>query len=112
MSAPHLNNATSAEQIQTFLENNGGVAVIDVFATWCGPCKLVAPYVDQKNKSTGIPLITIDVDEAEDLVGEFEISAMPTFLVIKGQWNNEIARFVGGGKDKADDAFNKALENK
>lgn len=37
---------------------------------------------------------------------------MPTFIVVKGQWSNEVARFVGGGKDKCDLAFNKALELK
>ena len=58
----HLDNATTSGQVQAFLDKNGGIAVVDCFATWCGPCKNIAPYVHKKNTDTGIPLITVDVD--------------------------------------------------
>jgi thioredoxin 1 len=43
-------NATTSAQVQEFLNKNGGIAVVDCFATWCGPCKLIGPLVDQLNK--------------------------------------------------------------
>ena len=46
MPAPCLKNVTSAGQIQDFLDNNGGVAIIEIFATWCDPCIIIAPYVN------------------------------------------------------------------
>lgn len=85
----HL-NAINSNNVQSFLDKNGGVAVVDCFANWCGPCKAIAPYVNKKNQETGIPLITINVDEAEELSQAYKIQAMPTFLVLKGQWNNII----------------------
>ena len=66
----------------------------------------------RKKISTGIPLITIDVDQAADLSAAYNIQAMPTFLVIKGKWDNVIKNIVGGGKDNVNTAFDTAAQNK
>lgn len=57
----------------------------------------MAPFVEKQNKERGIPLIKIDVDQAAELSAGYKIEAMPTFLVIKGTWNNVVHRVVGGG---------------
>lgn len=98
-------DATSPAQVQAFLDSNGGIAVVDCHATWCGPCKAIAPYVMQKNQSTGIPVIKIDVDQAPELSEAYKIQAMPTFLVIKGKWNNIIETVVGGGQPNVNKMF-------
>jgi thiol-disulfide isomerase/thioredoxin len=59
--------ATNQAQVQSFLDSNGGIAVVDCYATWCGPCKNIAPYVHQKCKDTNIPLVKVDVDKAAEL---------------------------------------------
>ena len=59
--------ATTAKQVQDFLDMNGGIAVVDCYATWCGPCKQISPYVEKKNKETGMGLIKIDVDKSSEL---------------------------------------------
>ena len=60
-------DATTSAQIQSFLESKGGIAVVECHATWCGPCRSIANYLVQKNKSSGIPVIKVDVDESPDL---------------------------------------------
>jgi thioredoxin 1 len=75
--------ATTLQQVSSFLQSNGGVAVVDCHATWCGPCKAIAPYVHQKNTQTGIPLIKVDVDQSPELSQFFGIKCMPTFIVVK-----------------------------
>ena len=105
-------DATTKEQVQNFLNANGGIAVIDCHATWCGPCKHIAPYVMKKNQETGIALIKVDVDQAPDLSATYKIQAMPTFLVVKGQWDNVILNVVGGGQGNVDKAYNHAQSHK
>ena len=102
-------DAITHDQVQDFLDQNGGIAVIDCHATWCGPCKSIAPYVLQKHGQTGIGLIKIDVDQSPQLSGAYSVQAMPTFLVVKGQWSNVILNVVGGGKPNVDKVFNHAV---
>ncbi len=57
-------------------------------------------------------MVTVDVDQAEQLAASYQVQAMPTFLVIKGKWDNVIERVVGGGKANVDNVFAKAQSSK
>merc|ERR1711931_185363 len=64
----------------------GKLIVIDFFAVWCGPCKMIAPKLEEMSKSMDdVVFLKVDVDECEDLAAEFQISAMPTFVF----WKNK-----------------------
>lgn len=60
----------------------------------------------------GIPLVKVDVDKSPELSQAYQIQAMPTFLVIKGKWNNVIKNVVGGGKGNVDQVFAHASSSK
>lgn len=61
-----------------------GAVVIDFFATWCGPCKRIAPIFDQLDKKNpSVTFLKVDVDESAELVEYFGVNAMPTFIFIK-----------------------------
>jgi thioredoxin 1 len=61
-----------------------GVVVVDFFATWCGPCKQIAPYYQQMAGTfPGITFLKADVDEAQGLAADYDVQVLPTFVVFK-----------------------------
>ena len=73
--------------------------LVDFFATWCGPCKMMAPIVEEieKEMEGKINVYKIDTDEATDLAMQYDIMSIPTFIVFK---NGEVAATAIGMKDK------------
>ena len=62
-----------------------GVALIDFYADWCGPCRMLSPVVDEiATEREDILVGKINVDEEEDLAREFGIFSIPTLVVMKG----------------------------
>lgn len=57
-------------------------------------------------------LLKVDVDKAPDLSSAYKIQAMPTFLALKGQWNNVVNTVVGGGQGNVDKVFGVAASSK
>ena len=62
-----------------------GTVLVDFFATWCGPCKMLAPVLEDldKDPSFDVQIIKIDTDEAEEIAMEYRIQAIPTLILFK-----------------------------
>ena len=73
------------DSLKSELANAGDkLVVIDFYATWCGPCKVIAPKVVEMAASMdNVVFLKVDVDENEDASQEYKITAMPTFLFFK-----------------------------
>ena len=64
--------------------NSGKTALIDFYAVWCGPCKMMSPVVDEiAEENPDIVVGKIDVDENDDLAERYQVMSIPTILVIK-----------------------------
>ena len=74
-----------------------GKVLVDFHATWCGPCKAIAPYVVQQCQAHGVHLVKVDVDQASEISQKYGISAMPTFKVLKADGTVALEK-VGGGQ--------------
>ena len=71
--------------------NNGKPSLADFFATWCGPCKMQGPILEQLKQKIGddANIIKIDVDRTPDLAAEYQIRSVPTLIIFKDgtpQW--------------------------
>ena len=65
--------------------------LIDFFATWCGPCKMLGPVLE--NYSSGIKTIKVDVDEFDELAREYGVMSIPTLVLMED--GKEVKRNVG-----------------
>lgn len=61
-----------------------GISVVDFFATWCGPCKMLSPVLEElaKEKSE-IRFIKVDIDQQENLARQYGVMSVPTLLFFK-----------------------------
>lgn len=73
--------------------------LVDFYADWCGPCKALAPTLEEAATELGdkATIVKINVDENQELAGQYGIRSIPTLLVFKG---GEIANTIVGIKSK------------
>ena len=64
--------------------------MVDFWASWCGPCRMVSPIVDEiAEENDSIKVCKVNVDEQQELASEFQVMTIPTLVVIKnGQFQN------------------------
>ena len=67
--------------------------LVDFNATWCGPCKMLAPVLDEIAAEDKIKIVSIDVDENEDLAASYGVSSIPCLVLFKN--GKEEKREVG-----------------
>ncbi len=87
-------NLNSENFKQEVLEESKTV-LIDFWAEWCMPCKMMAPVVDEiaKEKEADLKVAKVNIDENEDLAMEYNVMSIPTFIIIKQ--GKEVARTIG-----------------
>lgn len=59
---------------------NSGVVVKYFYADWCGPCKMMAPYLEDVANATGVTIVKIDADKHRDLIAEHNLRSVPTMF--------------------------------
>ena len=85
----------SQDDFETTVLSAGVPVLVDFYADWCAPCKMVAPMLDEiAREQIGNMLVTkVDTDAAPDIAMTYEIRSIPTLIIFRG--GEEIARSVG-----------------
>ncbi len=67
------------------IAKNSDVAVVDFSATWCGPCRMLAPVLEDVSEKLGdrVDFYNVDVDEAQGLAMEYRVSSVPCLVLMK-----------------------------
>ena len=86
-----LNNSQFYNKIRT----SDKLVVMDFFATWCGPCKMLTPIFESLSKemSDKVDFAKIDIDRSLEVAQEYEIVSVPTMIIFKN--GKEVQRIVG-----------------
>ncbi|WP_250674658.1 thioredoxin [Paraclostridium ghonii] len=94
------------EEFRTEVENTSEITVVDFFATWCGPCKMLAPVFDELgNDIDKAKFLKVDIDKSLELARRFQVTTVPTVIVFKD--GEEAERLVGFiPKQKLEDMVN------
>ena len=99
-----LKHINSVEEFDASIKE--GVVLVDFFATWCGPCKMLSPVLEEvADEKTELTILKIDVDEVGQLAARYGIQAIPTLMLFKNgqrietrmgyQNKNQLLAFVG-----------------
>ncbi len=76
----------STPDFQKEVLEHKGVALVDFYADWCGPCRILGPMleeIDKQNKDKNVKLLKINVDENQQLAGMFGVMSIPTVIIFK-----------------------------
>lgn len=88
-------NAFTDKNFDSEVTHAKGLAIVDMFATWCGPCKMMAPIVEELSKQYEgkVKIGKLDVDESGETASKFGIASIPTTIFFKD--GKEVDRLVG-----------------
>ena len=74
------------EKFEELINNTAEPVLVDFYATWCGPCKMMHPILENVKARVGnkARIVKIDVDEQQALAMKYQIQAVPTLMLFKG----------------------------
>ena len=74
----------SASDFEEEVLKEKGVVVVDFWATWCGPCKMIAPIVEELDEEmSNVKFVKVDVDKNPQIANQYKIVSIPTLKIFK-----------------------------
>lgn len=77
-------NTFNEENFETEVLNAKGTVIVDFYADWCGPCKMMSPIIDEiAEEMPEVKVGKVNVDESGDLAMKYDVSSIPTIMIVK-----------------------------
>ncbi len=94
-----MSEVVSSADFQAKVLEAKGKVLVDFFATWCGPCRMVAPVIDEvaAEKAGEISVYKVDIDQSPDIASRYGVMSVPTIAVFE---NGQIVRQTVGAQPK------------
>ncbi len=86
----HLTN----ENFETEVLKNSGITLVDFWASWCGPCKMIGPVLDELSlEMNDTKIAKVNVDDEQELAAKYGIRSIPTLIIFKN--GEKVEQMVG-----------------
>lgn len=77
---------------------NQDFVLVDFYADWCGPCRMILPFLEEIQNELGINIVKINIDDSPDVASRYEVMSIPTLIIFK---NGEKVSVNVGAASKA-----------
>ncbi|KHD86945.1 thioredoxin [Heyndrickxia ginsengihumi] len=104
MAIAHATDATFSQEVSE------GLVLTDFWATWCGPCKMIAPVLEELDAELGdkVKIVKVDVDENQETASKFGVMSIPTLILMKN--GEQVDKVIGyQPKEALEELINKHL---
>ena len=102
-----MSKLINKEDFSNLVENaNDNLVVVDFFASWCGPCRMISPILEEVCEEHNVTMYKVDTDEEGELAQKNGVLALPTVILFKN--GKEVDKFVGfKPKEEIEEIINK-----
>ncbi|NVF11245.1 thioredoxin [Anaerococcus sp. AGMB00486] len=84
----------NTQEFDTHVLENEGIVLVDFSATWCGPCKMQKPILEELESEVDFDIYSVDVDQSPELAGRYNVNAVPSMMLFKkGTLKNTLVGF-------------------
>lgn len=93
-----MSEVISSAEFQAKVLDAPGKVLVDFFATWCGPCRMLAPVLDEvAAENAAIKVYKVDIDQNPDVAARYGVTSVPTLIVFK---DGQVANRTVGAQPK------------
>ena len=90
MAIAHIDKTSFQKEVLDYK----GTVMVDFYATWCGPCKMTGPIIEElATEKNDVKFVKVDVDQNQELSSQYNVFSIPTFIVFKD--GQPVNQFVG-----------------